>query len=228
MNKPNRRPVRALKGGRPRSTAPKFDLGTPEQVMRKAALLGLDGLLVIADTDSLTQWAECHGVSIDDANQASAAARSAYLALAHLTEHPLAVMHARGLITADHLVAARRFQWVYARTVGKPFASPKQYDRMIAELGYGDANLDDRTQASIERDFHDCCAALRDCGWRTERMVIEATVYMKLPPALLRGIENPTGMPTRKGGVIGALRTALGELDRVFNTPTARRHLPYG
>ena len=88
-----------------------------------------------------------------------------------LAEHPLGIMLARGLISAEEHEAGCHYAVLYARAVARTHLSPAHiYRRMLAESGRA-ASLDDKSQEHIERLFRQGKNRLLSAG----RRVCEAT-----------------------------------------------------
>lgn len=124
-----------------------------------------------------------------------------------LAEYPLGIMLARGLITAEEHEAGCYYAALYARAVARTSLSCAHiYRRMLAESGRA-MDLDDKSQAHIERLFRQGKNNLLAAGRRVSEATENLAVFGRPPRFLDRQVAK-----LRRGADYSELRAVLNGL----------------
>lgn|SRR5690242_2248140 len=125
-----------------------------------------------------------------------------------LTEHPLGMMLARGLISAEEHEAGCYYAMLYAKAVARTHLSTAHiYRRMLAESGRA-ASLDDKSQEHIERLFRQGKNRLLAAG----RRVSEATENLAVYGRPARFLDRSRPAELRRGADFAEFQAVLDGL----------------
>ncbi len=102
----------------------------------------------------------------------------------HLSEYPLGILFARGLIDSDQLEAGCRYARLFRLAIGgEGLASVNLSGKVLDAPGEGD----EAWLAARSRDYDEARAVLARQGRRTRELVENVTVYQRLPAWVYQG-----------------------------------------
>ena len=143
-----------------------------------------------------------------DSGTPEAQARRALLASGGdpaLTEHPLGIMLARGLISAEEHEAGGYYAMLYAKAVARTHLSSAHiYQRMLAESGRA-TTLDDKSQEHVERLFRQGKNRLLAAG----RRISEATENLAVFGRSARFLDRSRPADLRRGADFAEFQAVL-------------------
>ena len=122
-----------------------------------------------------------------------------------LTEHPLGIMLARGLISAEEHEAGCYYAMLYAKAVARTHLSSAHiYQRMLAESGRA-TTLDDKSQEHVERLFRQGKNRLLAAG----RRISEATENLAVFGRPARFLDRSRPAELRRGADFAEFQAVL-------------------
>ncbi|MBX6323432.1 MAG: hypothetical protein IRY94_16535 [Rhodospirillaceae bacterium] len=141
-----------------------------------------------------------------------------------LSEHPLGVLLARGLIGPETHAAACTYAWLYARAVGWPRTScAPLYRRLAGEpAGPGPAPLDETAEAAIEERFRRGKNRLLAAGRRVCDATENVVVFGRFPRFLDSAGRRSAAARRADAMELAALRTGLEVLAACYGKAAAR------
>jgi len=122
-----------------------------------------------------------------------------------LTEHPLGIMLARGLISGEEHEAGCYYAMLYAKAVARTHLSTAHiYQRMLAESGRA-TTLDDKSQEHVERLFRQGKNRLLAAG----RRISEATENVAVFGRSARFLDRSRPADLRRGADFAEFQAVL-------------------
>jgi hypothetical protein len=139
-----------------------------------------------------------------------------------LTEHPLGVMLARGLISREQHEAGSYYAGLYARAVGRTALSAAPlYRRLLAEEGRG-REIDEESQRRIEALYRQGKNHLLAAGRRIAAAVEDLAVFGR--PARFLGRARGMGLPPgAEAAELAAVQEGLSVLVACYGRGAQRR-----
>lgn len=156
--------------GRPTTVRPVHDYGSWQQQVKRALVLGAGNKEMAFVVETLARGEAMTDQEKSAFNTIVKAACSEVDTT--LSEYPLGVLMARGIINADQHQAGQKFAALYAKATGR-----------MAELGFdpGQGDLDEESQERIEKQYVECREMLVRNSRRAFDSVVNICVYRRTP-----------------------------------------------